>query len=69
MKHVQRETISDREFYFVLYVVMLLVLGWLMDTNGLFLSKWFNLAGLIIVPTIGSAIGYFIMSLGKRAQN
>ncbi|MFD3450170.1 DUF3925 family protein [Microbacteriaceae bacterium 4G12] len=65
----QREGMSNREFYFVLYMVALLVLGWIMDVNAIFLSKWFNLAGMIMVPTIGGLIGFFVMNLGKKAQN
>jgi hypothetical protein len=69
MKNTQRETLSDREFYFVLYIITLLVLGWFMDVNSMFVSKWFNLAGMILVPTIGCIVGYFAMALGKRVQN
>ncbi|WP_028400047.1 DUF3925 family protein [Ectobacillus panaciterrae] len=69
MKHVQQETLSDREFYFVLYIITLLILGWFMDVNHMFVSKWFNLAGMILIPTIGGIAGYFVMKLGKRTQN
>jgi hypothetical protein len=68
MKNVHTEGISDREFYFVLYMVTLLVLGWFMDTNGIFLSKSFNLAGIILAPTLGGILGYFVMTFGKRAK-
>ena len=45
MKTAQHETISNREFYFVLYMMLLYVTGWVIDVNGLFLSSYFNLAG------------------------
>ena len=44
MKTAQHETISNREFYFVLYMMLLYVIGWVIDVNGLFLSSYFNLA-------------------------
>ncbi|MDZ5610450.1 DUF3925 family protein, partial [Bacillus pseudomycoides] len=34
MKTAQREMISNREFYFVLYMMLLFVAGWFMDVNG-----------------------------------
>ncbi|MEC3420588.1 DUF3925 family protein, partial [Bacillus cereus] len=42
MKTAQHETISNREFYFVLYMMLLYVTGWVIDVNGLFLSSYFN---------------------------
>ena len=69
MKTAQREMLSNREFYFVLYMMMLLVLGWFMDVNGIFLSKYFTLAGILTVPTIGGLVGYFIMRLSKQQNN
>ncbi|MEH7017742.1 MULTISPECIES: DUF3925 family protein [Bacillus] len=69
MKTAQSEKLSNREFYFVLYMMMLLVLGWFMDVNGIFLSKYFTLAGMITVPAIGGLVGYFIMSLNKQQNN
>ncbi|WP_177206937.1 DUF3925 family protein [Bacillus sp. 491mf] len=69
MKTAQREKLSNREFYFVLYMMMLLVLGWFMDVNGIFLSKYFTLAGIITVPTIGGLFGFFIMTLSKQQNN
>ncbi|MGV2527302.1 UNVERIFIED_CONTAM: DUF3925 domain-containing protein, partial [Bacillus thuringiensis] len=48
MKTAQHETISNREFYFVLYMMLLYVTGWVIDVNGLFLSSYFNLAGEIM---------------------
>ncbi|MDW1698625.1 DUF3925 family protein, partial [Vibrio sp. Vb2898] len=49
MKTAQHETISNREFYFVLYMMLLYVIGWVIDVNGLFLSSYFNLAGEIML--------------------
>ncbi|PFE03044.1 DUF3925 domain-containing protein [Bacillus cereus] len=65
MKTAQREMISNREFYFVLYMMLLFVTGWLMDVNGLFLSKYFTLAGMISLPLVGGLVGFFIMSITK----
>lgn len=63
MKTAQSEKLSDREFYFTLYMMMLFVIGWFMDVNGIFLSKYFSLAGMITVPVIGGLVGFFIMSI------
>nr|WP_196811506.1 MULTISPECIES: DUF3925 family protein [Bacillus] len=65
MKTAQREMISNREFYFVLYMMLLFVAGWVMDVNGLFLSKYFSLAGMISLPLVGGLVGFFIMSISK----
>ncbi|PDY47353.1 DUF3925 family protein [Bacillus pseudomycoides] len=65
MKTAQREMISNREFYFVLYMMLLFVAGWFMDVNGLFLSKYFTLAGMISLPLVGGLVGLFIMSISK----
>ncbi|PEE41191.1 hypothetical protein COL60_26025 [Bacillus pseudomycoides] len=65
MKTAQREMISNREFYFVLYMMLLFVAGWFMDVNGLFLSKYFTLAGMISLPLVGGLVGFFIMSISK----
>ncbi|MBJ8027290.1 MULTISPECIES: DUF3925 family protein [Bacillus] len=66
MKTAQREMISNREFYFVLYMMLLFVAGWVMDVNGLFLSKYFSLAGMISLPLVGGLVGFFIMSISKE---
>ncbi|EEM01776.1 DUF3925 family protein [Bacillus pseudomycoides] len=66
MKTAQREMISNREFYFVLYMMLLFVAGWVMDVNGVFLSKYFSLAGMISLPLVGGIVGFFIMSVGKE---
>ncbi|CAI8909716.1 DUF3925 domain-containing protein [Bacillus pseudomycoides] len=66
MKTAQREMISNREFYFVLYMMLLFVAGWFMDVNGLFLSKYFTLAGMISLPLVGGLVGFFIMSISKE---
>ncbi|PEM71313.1 hypothetical protein CN613_04990 [Bacillus pseudomycoides] len=65
MKTAQREMISNREFFFVLYMMLLFVAGWFMDVNGLFLSKYFTLAGMISLPLVGGLVGLFIMSISK----
>jgi hypothetical protein len=57
MKKDKNQGMSNAEFYFILYVTALFIVGWLIDTNGI-ISTTFNLYGLILVPTIGSAIGY-----------
>ncbi|WP_379967737.1 DUF3925 family protein [Ectobacillus sp. sgz5001026] len=67
MENTQHEMLSDREFYYVLLVSMLVVVGWLFDTNALFLSKWFAMSNVILVPAIGGIIGYFAMKFGKQA--
>ncbi|MDM5188406.1 DUF3925 family protein [Bacillus sp. DX4.1] len=69
MKTAQREMLSNREFYFVLYMMLLFVAGWFMDVNGLFLSKYFTLAGMITLPAVGGLVGFFIMSLSKEQNN
>ncbi|WP_459501083.1 DUF3925 family protein [Bacillus sp. C1] len=66
MKTAQREMLSNREFYFVLYMMLLFVAGWFMDINGLFLSKYFSLAGMISLPLVGGIVGFFIMSVSKE---
>ncbi|MEN1935882.1 DUF3925 family protein [Paenibacillus sp. 102] len=66
MKTAQREMLSNREFYFVLYMMLLFVTGWVMDVNGLFLSKYFSLAGMISLPLVGGIVGFFIMSVSKE---
>ncbi|WP_369899904.1 DUF3925 family protein [Bacillus manliponensis] len=66
MQTSQHEKLSDREFYFVLYMMMLFVVGWFMDINGAFLAKYFTLANMIMIPTIGGLVGLFIMSLGEN---
>ncbi|MEI4622964.1 DUF3925 family protein [Bacillus cereus] len=66
MKTAQREMLSNREFYFVLYMMLLFVVGWFMDVNGLFLSKYFTLAGMISLPLVGGIVGFFIMSISKE---
>ncbi|EOQ09249.1 hypothetical protein KOY_03218 [Bacillus cereus VDM021] len=66
MKTAQREMISNPEFYFVLYMMLLFVAGWFMDVNGLFLSKYFTLAGMISLPLVGGLVGFFIMSISKE---
>ena len=65
MKTAQRKMLSNREFYFVLYMMLLFVAGWVMDVNGLFLSKYFTLAGMITLPVVGGIVGFFIMSISK----
>ncbi|MDM5154656.1 DUF3925 family protein [Bacillus sp. DX1.1] len=69
MKTAQREMLSNREFYFVLYMMLLFVAGWFMDVNGLFLSKYFTLAGMITLPAVGGLVGFFIMSISKEQNN
>ncbi len=66
MKTAQREMLSNREFYFVLYMMLLFVAGWVMDVNGVFLSKYFSLAGMISLPLVGGIVGFFIMSVSKE---
>ena len=66
MKTAQHETISNREFYFVLYMMLLYVTGWVIDVNGLFLSSYFNLAGEIMLPLVDGIVGLFIMSVNKQ---
>ncbi|MFJ8528991.1 DUF3925 family protein [Bacillus sp. NPDC094106] len=65
MRTAQRKMLSNREFYFVLYMMLLFVAGWVMDVNGLFLSKYFTLAGMITLPIVGGIVGFFIMSISK----
>lgn len=69
MKNAQYEKLSDREFFFVLYLSLLVVVGWLFDTNALFLSKWFAMSNVMLVPVIGGVIGYMLMSFSKRVQH
>ena len=69
MKTAQHETISNREFYFVLYMMLLYVIGWVIDVNGLFLSSYFNLAGEIMLPLVGGIVGLFVMSINKQQNN
>ncbi|WP_242144749.1 MULTISPECIES: DUF3925 family protein [unclassified Bacillus cereus group] len=66
MKTAQHKMLSNREFYFVLYMMLLFVAGWVMDVNGLFLSKYFTLAGMITLPLVGGIVGFFIMSISKN---
>lgn len=66
MKTAQHKMLSNREFYFVLYMMLLFVTGWVMDVNGLFLSKYFTLAGMITLPLVGGIVGFFIMSINKN---
>ncbi|ARC28565.1 MULTISPECIES: DUF3925 family protein [Bacillus cereus group] len=66
MKTAQPETISNREFYFVLYMMLLYVTGWVIDVNDLFLSSYFNLAGEITLPIVGGIVGLFVMSINKE---
>ncbi|EMA6343074.1 DUF3925 family protein [Bacillus cytotoxicus] len=66
MKTAQHKMLSNREFYFVLYMMLLFVTGWVMDVNGLFLSKYFTLAGMITLPLVGGIVGFFIMSISKN---
>ncbi|MGG0726468.1 DUF3925 family protein [Bacillus paramycoides] len=66
MKTAQREMISNREFYFVLYMMLLYFTGWVIDVNGLFLSSYFNLAGEITLPLVGGIVGLFVMSINKQ---
>ncbi|MEH7460293.1 MULTISPECIES: DUF3925 family protein [Bacillus] len=65
MRTAQRKMLSNREFYFVLYMMLLFVAGWVMDVNGLFLSKYFTLAGMITLPVVGGIVGFFIISINK----
>lgn len=69
VKTAQREKLSDREFYFTLYMMMLFVVGWFMDVNGAFLAKYFTLTNILMIPAIGGLVGFFIMSLGEHKNS
>lgn len=57
--------ILNCEFYFVLYMMLLYVIGWVIDVNGLFLSFYFNLVGEIMFLLVGGIVGLFIMFVNK----
>jgi hypothetical protein len=57
MKKDKSESMSNAQFYFILYVTALIVIGWVIDTSGI-ITNSFNLYGLIFVPTLGSIVGY-----------
>ncbi|MGM9987449.1 MAG: DUF3925 family protein [Bacillaceae bacterium] len=61
----RRKSIDMELFYLTLFVV-LVVIGWLFDMNGIFLSKYFNLAGITLVPVCGMAIAALIHAGFKR---
>jgi hypothetical protein len=56
----------DFEFYFVLYVMALVVVGWFIDINGLFNSNTENSHGLFLVPLFGSIVGYLALKIAKK---
>ncbi|ETT77692.1 hypothetical protein C174_10887 [Bacillus mycoides FSL H7-687] len=47
-------------------MMLLYVIGWVIDVNGLFLSSYFNLAGEIMLPIVGGIVGLFVMSINKE---
>ena len=69
MKTAQHETISNREFYFVLYMMLLYVTGWVIDVNGLFLSSYFNLAGEIMLPLVAGLLDCSLCLLINNKRN
>ena len=50
------------------YMMLLYVIGWVIDVNGLFLSSYFNLAGEIMLPLVGGIVGLFVMSINKQQR-
>ena len=61
-----KKGLVDVEFYFILYVMALVVVGWFIDINGLFNSNAENSHGLILLPLFGSIVGFLALKIAKK---
>lgn len=52
----KRKKSVDMELFYLTFFVVLVVIGWIFDMNGIFLSKYFNLAGITLIPLFGMAV-------------
>ena len=58
--------IVDFEFYFILYIMVLVVAGWFIDINGLFNSNTENSHGLFLLPIFGSIVDYLAIKFVQK---
>jgi len=61
-----KKGLVDVEFYFILYVLALVVVGWFIDINGLFHSNTENSHGLFLIPLFGSIVGFLVLKIAQK---
>ncbi|MDF2606443.1 MAG: hypothetical protein K0S34_633 [Bacillales bacterium] len=52
----EKYKLNIKDTVFFLYFTLMIFTGWLMDVNGVLLSKYFRLSGLITMLLVGTMI-------------